>query len=140
MQSCYADNATFSDPVFPHLDVKQVRAMWEMFCVNSDTLEIECNHVEADDTSASARWRATYTLPATGNKVINTIQASFVLEDGKIISHIDKFSFYNWMKQAFGFTGMLLGWTPFMKNKVRKQAMSTLKKYISRTQTSLEDW
>ncbi len=47
MQGSYADNATFKDPVFINLNAKQVRAMWEMFCVKSKDLKIEFSKITA---------------------------------------------------------------------------------------------
>ena len=63
----------------------------------------------------------------TGKKVVNHIKANFEFENGKIIKHNDHFNFYTWAKQALGFTGVLLGWTPFLKNKIRSTAANNLK-------------
>ena len=52
------------------------------------------------------------------------------IKDGKIIRHIDHFDFYRWARQAFGIIGLLLGWTPFLKARVRKEALKNLKQYI----------
>jgi len=37
-----------------------------------------------------------------------------------------------WSKQALGTTGLLLGWTPFVRNKIRRTAMENLEKYMSK--------
>ncbi len=132
MQQCYADDATFSDPVFTNLDANAVRAMWEMFCLRSKSLDIQFKNVSAGDTKGSATWIATYVFSATGNKVVNTITANFAFLDGKITTHKDNFSFYNWAKQAMGLPGIILGWTPLVKSKVRKMANKSLMDFISR--------
>lgn len=131
MQQCYADDATFSDPVFENINANQVRKMWEMFCVKSTDIKIEYSNVVADENSGSANWKATYSFSLTGNKVINHISAKFIFRNGKIISHTDTFSFYNWAKQALGIKGFLLGWTPLVKRKVQLNAMKSLEKFIS---------
>lgn len=51
MKNCYAEKATFNDPVFQNLNATQVRAMWEMFCVKSKDLKIEKHQ------SRSTKWR-----------------------------------------------------------------------------------
>ncbi|MBA3707027.1 MAG: nuclear transport factor 2 family protein [Bacteroidetes bacterium] len=130
MQSCYSDNAIFNDPVFVNLNAKQVRAMWEMFCVNGKEMEIEFSSIKADEAGGSANWKATYIFSTTGKKVINEIKANFVFENGKIVRHTDSFNFYGWAKQALGLTGFLLGWTAFLKNKVQKIGMKALNDYI----------
>lgn len=62
---------------------------------------------------------------------MNRIKANFVFSDGKIVKHTDEFNFYHWVRQAFGLTGKLLGWTTFLKEKVRKRAIANLHAYMA---------
>lgn len=133
MQECYADNATFSDSVFVDLNAKQVKAMWQMLITTGKDLKLDFKNISADDKTGKAHWDAYYTFSKTGNKVINKIGARFIFENGKIIMHTDTFSFYNWAKQALGFTGLLLGWTPFLKNKIRTIAMKSLQDFMKQS-------
>ena len=128
MQSMYADNARFNDPVFQNLDAEQTKAMWEMLIKRGRDLEIKFENIKADKYNGSADWQATYTFSKTGKKIVNKIRAEFVFENGKIVQHVDDFYFYRWSKQAFGFTGTLIGWTPFFRHKVRSMAMRSLEK------------
>ncbi|MBK6263968.1 nuclear transport factor 2 family protein [Marivirga sp. S37H4] len=130
MQACYNEKATFSDPVFRNLDAKQVRAMWEMLCKNGKDLSIDFKILSSDKDAITAEWRANYLFSATGKHVTNIITASFLIEEGKIISHRDHFNFHKWASQALGFKGALLGWTSFLKNKVRQQAMKSLNRFM----------
>lgn len=130
MQQCYADNAVFNDPVFKNLTADEVRAMWEMFCLRGKDLQITFSDVQADDHKGTATWVAHYTFSATRRKVKNTITANVVFENGKIVRHTDNFSFYTWARQAFGVTGILLGWTNFFKNKVQNAAKQSLMRYM----------
>ena len=132
MQDCYANNATFSDPVFENLNAAEVRAMWQMLITRATDLAFEFKNVAADETSGRAEWMATYTFTSTGNKVVNKIKANFVFENGKIKEHKDSFGFYKWAKQALGFKGLLLGWTSFLHNKVKQQARNNLSKFMSK--------
>jgi len=132
MQDCYANNATFSDPVFENLNAAEVRAMWQMLITRATDLALEFKNVAADETSGSAEWMATYTFTSTGNKVVNKIKANFVFENGKIKEHKDSFGFYKWAKQALGFKGLLLGWSSFLHNKVKQQAKNNLIKFMSK--------
>jgi len=131
MQDCYAYNTIFNDPVFRDLNAIQVRSMWEMLIKSAKDMRIEFDHIQADEHRATAYWKAFYTFSATGHKVVNKVKASFILENGKIISHTDDFDFYQWTKQAMGITGLLLGWTPFLQNKIRKKAADKLRLYMS---------
>lgn len=130
MQNCYVDSAHFSDPVFTDLNSKQVKAMWEMLCINGKDLELKFDNVEANEKEGSADWIATYTFSKTGNRVINKIHSEFRFRDGKIIDQKDHFSFYDWAYLALGFPGILFGWTPFLKNKVRKSAKKSLDQFM----------
>lgn len=131
MQECYADNATFNDPVFINLNSEQAKAMWEMLCLRSKDLKIEYKNITAEGKQATAEWIAHYTFSVSGKKVVNSIKASFLIENGKIIKHTDNFNFYKWSKQAIGIPGVLLGWTNLFKNKVRRGAMESLAGFMN---------
>lgn len=133
MQDCYADNAVFNDSVFENLSSLQVKAMWEMLIKNGKDFRLEFSNIKATDKNGSAHWDAYYTFSKTGNRVINRIDASFTFENGKIVSHTDNFNFYKWAKQALGITGVVLGWTSFMKHKVQKSAMESLIAFINQS-------
>jgi hypothetical protein len=47
-----------------------------------------------------------------------------------IVSHHDSFDFWRWSRQALGAPGLLLGWSPVLRNQVRKQANTSLRKYL----------
>jgi hypothetical protein len=129
MASCYHAGVEFSDPVFPSLRGAEAGKMWAMLCARGADLRIEHKDVVADDTTGSAHWDAWYTFSATGRKVHNSIDAAFTFKDDLIIRHVDTFSFYRWSRQALGPTGLLLGWTPLVKNKVRATAAKGLAQY-----------
>ena len=132
MQECYADNATFSDAVFTNLNAAQVKAMWQMLISTAKDFHIDFSDVSANDNTGKAHWDAYYTFSRTGNKVVNRIDAIFEIENGKIVKHTDNFSFYKWAKQALGTTGLLLGWTDVIKNKIQETAMQNLDKFMKK--------
>lgn len=131
MQDCYTDNATFSDAVFKNLNSQEVKAMWQMLITKGKDLRVEFKDISSTENTVKAHWDAYYTFSATGKKVINRIDATFEIENGKIIKHIDHFSFYTWAKQALGLTGILLGWTSFLNKKVSTQAMKNLENFMA---------
>lgn len=131
MQDCYADTATFNDAVFKDLNAIQVRKMWEMLIKSGKDLQLEFCNIKAEDHHGTAEWVAFYTFSATRNKVDNRIKSSFILENGKIINHTDDFNFYRWASQALGLVGLLLGWTPFLRNKIQKKAANNLRLYMA---------
>ena len=132
MQECYANEASFNDAVFIDLNASQVKAMWEMLCKRGKDLILEYSNITADETSGTAKWIATYTFSTTGKKVVNKIEAKFKFKDGLIIQHTDAFDFYKWAKQAFGITGLLIGWTAFFKTKVQNKAKGNLKEFMKK--------
>ena len=131
MAACYSPDATFSDPVFRDLRGDEVRAMWRMLCERGTDLEIAFRDVSANGNRGSAHWDADYTFSATGRPVHNSIDASFVFTDGLIAEHTDRFSLWSWTRQALGPVGLLLGWSPPVRSKVRAQARENLDRFMA---------
>ncbi len=131
MQSCYHENATFSDPVFQDLSSSEVKAMWQMLLTASADLKISFKDVYTNDKNGRAHWEAWYTFTTTGRKVHNIIDATFEFREGKIIKHTDVFNFWRWSRMALGIAGLLLGWTPIVQNRVKKTARRRLDKFLS---------
>lgn len=129
MQECYAPDAIFNDSIFKDLNAEQVKSMWEMLILKGKDLTINFSQITADEQHGTAHWDAEYTFSATGRRVINHIDASFEFENGKIIKHTDHFNFHTWAKQALGLTGLLLGRTSFLQQKISKQAMKNLMQF-----------
>lgn len=131
MQACYHDEATFGDAVFTHLDANETRAMWEMLLTRGKDLQVTFHDVEADDSTGSAQWEASYTFSQSGRKVHNVIRASFEFRDGLIYRHRDAFSLRRWAGMALGPLGKLLGWAPFFQKKIRQGAAENLRKFMA---------
>lgn len=132
MAACYAPDVKFGDEVFPDLQGDRAKGMWRMLCARAADLRVELRDVQATDTEGSAHWDAYYTFVATGRKVVNRIDAKFKFKDGMISEHKDAFDFYAWARQALGPMGLMLGWTPMVKNKVRRTAAQNLDKFMSK--------
>jgi hypothetical protein len=131
MQSCYHDEATFSDPVFQNLNAKEVKAMWHMLVTSGKDLVLQFSNVQASATNGSCHWEAFYTFSKTGKKVHNIIEARFEFKDGKIFRHTDSFDLWRWGRMALGLSGLLLGWSSVLQNKVRSMAKANLTKFMS---------
>jgi limonene-1,2-epoxide hydrolase len=129
MAQSYAPDVVFSDPVFQTLRGSEPGDMWRMLAGRSKDLKIEFSVLEATPDSGKVHWDAHYTFAATGRKVLNRIDASFKLKDGKIIEHHDMFDLWAWTRMALGTSGILLGWSPLVQNKVRATAANGLKDF-----------
>lgn len=126
MAAAYAPGATFTDPAFPGLKDGQPGDMWRMLTSRSADLSVELVSCQADESSGSARWIATYTFAQTGRKVVNDVQSRFRFVDGLIVEQTDEFDFHRWAGQALGLKGKLLGGTPFLRKAVQGQARAGL--------------
>ena len=135
MAACYADDATFSDPVFPELRGEAVRDMWRMLCARGKDLRVQHELLEADATHALVRWHAWYSFTGTGRSVHNVVMSRLELRDGKIVTHRDRFNFHRWARQALGPPGLLLGWAPFLRRKVQQQAAVALARFCEQRET-----
>ena len=129
MAECYSDDVLFSDPVFGTLRGAQAADMWRMLTARAQNFSVIFDQVRADDRTGSAHWVATYLFSQTGRTVVNAIEARFVLRDGKICEHHDHFDLWRWSRQALGFKGLLLGWSPLVQNAIRAQAHKGLKAF-----------
>lgn len=133
MAELYAADAEFEDPAFGQLKGKRVTAMWAMLIERSKGgIDISFSDVKGTAEGGSAHWEAKYPFGANKRKVHNKIDATFKIQDGKIIKHVDQFNFWKWSSMALGLPGMLLGFTPIIKNGVRKNVSGLLEKYMSR--------
>jgi ketosteroid isomerase-like protein len=133
MQDCYSQDAIFNDPVFGILQGDELRAMWEMLCKNAKDFSLQFSNIQLlDEEYATCNWVAQYTFSKTGRKVVNNIKAHMRIQDGKITEHTDQFDLWKWSKQALGLSGVLLGWSGFIQNKVRSTARKNLERFMNR--------
>ncbi len=122
----YGPDAVFGDPVFPYLRGNDIVAMWSMLASGARDLQVELLDAQATETSGSASWTATYTFSGTGRRVVNVVEARFRFVRGRVVEHADSFDFWRWSRMALGAPGLLFGWTPIIKAKVRKMAARRL--------------
>lgn len=132
MIACYHPLIEFSDPVFTDLKGKEAGAMWHMLIERGADLTLEFSNVQAQGNTGSAHWEADYTFSASKRPVHNVIDATFTFQDGKIIRHRDSFDLWRWSRMALGTTGVLLGWTPVVQQRVRATAMKGLRAFIAK--------
>jgi hypothetical protein len=138
MASCYAEDVTFDDEVFSLKGKREVAGMWRMLCEatqakGADVWKLTYRDVKADGEGGSAHWDAHYRFSATNRIVDNAIDAKFKFNPaGQIVRHEDSFDFWKWSRQALGAPGVLLGWTPVIRGKVRGQAGANLQKFLAK--------
>jgi ketosteroid isomerase-like protein len=139
MAACYAPDAVFDDEVFSLRGHRDVAGMWRMLCENvqangRNAWRLEWSGVQADAQAGRAHWDAWYLFSATGRNVHNRIDAEFrFAPDGRIAAHRDRFDFWRWSRQALGAPGVLLGWTPMLRGKVRQQAARNLRRHLEKS-------
>ena len=132
MQACYADDAHFEDEAFSLAGRTEIGGMWRMLTETTKAKARDAWRLEASAiTEDSAHWEAWYRFTATGRNVHNIIEAKFAFDGtGLINRHVDSFDFWRWSRQALGTPGLLLGWSPLLRSKVRAQAAANLAKFL----------
>ena len=128
MALCYHPAAYFRDEAF-ELEGEQIGSMWHMLCERGKDMTMEFSVTEQEGR-VTAHWEPKYSFSQTGRKVHNIIDAEFEFKEGRIIKHIDRFNFWSWSRQALGTPGLLLGWTPLLRNKVSKMATGNLHNFM----------
>ena len=132
MQSCYSDDAVFSDPVFGLLDANETRAMWEMLCTRAKDFSLVYGNIKLlDEEYTTCNWTANYLFSKTGRRVENKITAHMKFKDGLIAEHSDAFDIYRWSWQAMGIVGWLFGWSSFVRKRIQLQARVGLQKFMN---------
>lgn len=129
MAACYHADAQFTDPVFT-LRGSDVGAMWRMLCKRGRDLRVESSDIQCRDDHGSATWQAWYTFSSTSRPVHNIVHSTFRMQSGLILEQSDQFAFWRWSRQALGLPGVLLGWTPLLRNKIRAAAASSLRQFV----------
>ncbi|MEA3199972.1 MAG: hypothetical protein QOE90_1400 [Thermoplasmata archaeon] len=129
MAACYGTEVVFRDPVFGELRGRRAGDMWRMLAGRAVDLKVDVSGVEADDARGKARWVATYKFGPKARPVRNVIDARFAFHDGLIVRHEDSFDFWRWSAQALGPAGSLLGWTPMLQARVRRNALGGLDRF-----------
>jgi hypothetical protein len=127
MQACYAPDAQFDDEAFSLRGREEIGAMWRMLCEVTKAKGRDVWKLDYSITDNSSHWEAHYRFSATGRMVHNIIGGEFTFDaQGQIKTHRDRFDFWRWSRQALGTPGLLLGWSPMLRNKVRAQAAKNL--------------
>ena len=138
MAACYAEDASFDDEAFSLRGARQVGGMWKMLCggtraKGASVWKLSYRDVRVDATSGQAHWDAHYLFSATGRIVDNAIDSRFSFTpEGLIGAQRDSFDFWRWSRQALGTPGLLLGWSPMLRNKVRATAAANLATFLAR--------
>lgn len=130
MAACYHPEVQFEDPAFSKLKGSEAGDMWRMLIQRAKgNLKISHSGVEADEKKGRAKWEAHYPFGKAQRPVHNKISAEFEFKDGLIYRHKDTFNLWRWSRQALGTTGLLLGWSPIVRNKVQATSRGLLKEY-----------
>ena len=130
MARCYHPDVVFTDPVFGELrGAKRAGDMWRMLCGRASDLKIQAMGIAANDSTGRARWIATYSFGKAKRKVRNVIEARFEFKDGLIVRHADSFPLWRWSAMALGPVGSLLGWTPIVQGRIRRDARRQLDRF-----------
>lgn len=135
MASCYAESAQFDDPAFSLQGRDAIAAMWAMLCEGAKRQgaahwRLDVSGIAASGGRGRAHWEPHYRFGATGRPVHNVIDAELAFDaHALIVRHTDRFDFHRWARQALGPVGWLLGWTPWLRGRVRAQAARQLQRH-----------
>ena len=136
MRAAYAPGACFSNPLFQLQGTEEIGALWAMVCAaidrkRVDQWRLEVSEVEATAHCGRARCQPHWRIRASGRVVQGVTDAEFSFDrDGRILSHVERFSFWHWSRQALGLRGALLGWTPLWRDRVGAWARQSLRGYL----------
>lgn len=130
MINLYHPDIVFQDPAFGELHGSRAMNMWRML-VNGSKGELIVKHgrIRHAGDEVHADWQAEYPFGRRKKMVINEVNARFRFRDGLISEHVDRFDLWKWSRQALGISGVLLGWTGFMRNRIQATSNRMLDKF-----------
>jgi limonene-1,2-epoxide hydrolase len=131
MARCYHSDVIFDDPAFGQLTGSHASNMWRMLIKSQQgkNFRVAFKDITIQGNKGSAKWEAWYTFSQTGRKIHNKINASFEIQDDKIIRHSDHFDLYRWSRMALGIQGILIGWTGFFQRKLQQKTNGMLARF-----------
>lgn len=132
MDSCLDPEVEFCDLAFRKITGADVRAMWQWFCVPTESrtepVKVPSFEIlEAEGDSVQARYEVDYTLERK-HRVNYVIRSDFTLSNGRIVRQVDTptISNFQFAKKALGFPKCILGLTPMFKPLIRREMASKL--------------
>jgi len=134
MVSFYHDEVIFEDPAFGVLKGNEAKAMWRMLIGSQKgkRFDVTFSNIQQNGKIVTAQWEAKYEFGNSKRKIHNKIKATFLVENEKIVKHIDHFSLHAWAKQAVGLQGWVIGGTNLFKRNLNQQTRKMLNKYIEK--------
>jgi hypothetical protein len=100
--------------------------MWRLVC--SRDVKVEYRDIRTEGPEVKGHWVFDYKFHDV-NPVHNEMDSTFVLRDGKILSHRDRGSRWNWARQALGIPkGALVTLLPFILRGQAKKELEESKK------------
>lgn len=97
MESRYAEDVSFEDPIFEYESRAGTMGMWRNLLGGSTgTYSYKVTGVKGD--TVTVHWIADYEV--FGRPVHNEIDTTMIVHDGKIVHQRDVFSWERWAKQA----------------------------------------
>ncbi len=93
MEALYAEDVHFKDPIFEYRDRRGTMHMWRK--LQGAKITYALDRVEGD--VAIGRWVARYKLLG---RVENHVESRLTVRGGRIVEHLDDFSWSRWSRQA----------------------------------------
>lgn len=137
MAACYAYGARFEDPVFELQGHREIMGRWSLLFDHpapaADVWTLSFHSLHTLHNRGNARWEPTFVHLPTGRVVHNIVYSQFNFDDdGLITLQRDNFDFWRWARQAYGFLGLMMGWTPLLWDQARTQAHISLQDRLAR--------
>jgi hypothetical protein len=76
--------------------------MWEMLCFSDKDFDLTFEIIEATGSHVKVKWTATDSFGPANRRVENRVTSRLEIAGGKIVRHVDAFSFPRWARQALG--------------------------------------
>jgi hypothetical protein len=138
MGACYADDVRFDDEVFSLRGKAQTMGMWRMLCEatrakGKDDWKLEYSGIEADANDRPRPLGRPLPLQRHRAPGAQPHRRRLHLQPARPDRHAPRpLQLLGLVAPGARRAGLLLGWTPMLRNKVKQQAAHNLRKFMER--------
>lgn len=131
MVSCLAEDTIYNDPIYGIIKGEYAAGLWRMRCKNLVDMKIDIiDFVELDHEYIKCKWNSTFFSRSSAKQISMTMTSFMKINDQKITEHSDAYRLSDWLAKAYGLTGILFGWSGWMKKREQSRYRTMLEKFV----------
>lgn len=133
----YHSEAKYRDEIFDFNGI-EIHALWYNATLPEMDISVKLESIREEGDKVITEWEMRYTLDIIKRRINLKEKGVFEFKDEKIYRHTDTYDFWAWCTQAFGAIGRVMGWSNWLRNRVRNQARKSVLTHLYSAQGKLK--